>query len=214
MADLLNVDEWIAGAARPKQPVDIYQRPDLAGQIALLQKQLADLDEPGDDEALGGGASQDLNAEIDRLAQQFHDSKMTFWVQSLGPDEIEEIGEQAHKDLAAEVDKVSARARTNARANAKRLGVEAPAEINRMVKEQVQAEVSMFMGFETSLRLLAKAIAEPVVTADQLRTLAETLGSGQITKLRNAFNKISEGDVAATVPKSSKHGTGEKDDRP
>lgn len=211
MADLLNVDEWLAGLQKPKQPVDIYQRPDIAGQIALLEKRVADLGEP-DDESLGGGERADLNAEIDRLAQEFHDSKLTFWVQSLGPEEIEEIGKQTRKDLNKQVDEISTQARRNARDNAKRLGVEAPAELNRMVKEQVQAEVSMFLGFETSLRLLAKAIAEPSVSAEQLRTLAETLGSGQITKLRNAFNQISEGDVAANVPKLSRRGTGERDD--
>lgn len=211
MADLLNVDEWFAGLQKPKQPVDIYQRPDIAGQIALLEKRVADLGEP-DDESLGGGERADLNAEIDRLAQEFHDSKLTFWVQSLGPEEIEEIGKQTRKDLNKQVDEISTQARRNARDNAKRLGVEAPAELNRMVKEQVQAEVSMFLGFETSLRLLAKAIAEPSVSAEQLRTLAETLGSGQITKLRNAFNQISEGDVAANVPKLSRRGTGERDD--
>lgn len=211
MADVLNVDEWLSGLQKPKQPVDIYQRPDIAGQIALLEKRLAEAGD-GDDEALGGGEVADLNAEIDRLAQEFHDSKMTFWVQSLGPEEIEEIGDQTRKDLRKQVDDISTQARKNARDNAKRLGVEAPTELNKMVKEQVQTEVSMFLGFETSLRLLAKAIAEPTISAEQLRTLAETLGSGQISKLRTAFNQIAEGDVSANVPKLSKRGTGEREE--
>lgn len=209
MADTFNVDAWVAGLEKPRRPVKIYQRPDLAGQIEYLQSRLAEL--PKGEESLGGGDRADIEAQIDELAEQFHDSAATFWVQALGPDEMERIADQVRKDLKDRADKVAEQARKDARVNAKRLGVDSPTDINRMVRETVQAQTNAFVGFEISLRFLAEAIAEPKITADQLRTVAERLGRGQIDKLERAFQEISDGTPEATVPKSSRRGTSEKE---
>lgn len=211
MADLLNVDEWLAGLQKPKHPVRIYQRPDLAGQIESLEKQLETLKDEGDEESLGESRAADVEAEIEQLAQEFHDASLTVWVTSLGPEEIEEIAEGVRSDLKKERNDLAEKARNEARQNAKRLGLESPQEINRLVRESVEQADSMLVSKEANIRILAKAIVEPAFTVDQIRTLGERLGQGQLNRLEQAFRAITNSTPEASVPKLSRRGTGEKD---
>ena len=71
-------DAWLDDAERPERAVTVYQR---AGLIADLDRLAERIENADDDEvdgpSVGGGVGK-LRAEYAKLAQQFHDSALTF----------------------------------------------------------------------------------------------------------------------------------------
>lgn len=81
-------DAWLEGAERPERAVTVYQKAGLIADLDRLEAQIlaADDSEDADGPSMGGGAGK-LRAEYQKLAQQFHDSALTFVVQ--GRDDAE-----------------------------------------------------------------------------------------------------------------------------
>lgn len=84
-------DKWLDDAERPARSVTVYQK---AGLIADLDRLAEQIDNADDDEvdgpSMGGGVGK-LRAEYARLAQQFHDSALTFRVSGHDEDEKREF---------------------------------------------------------------------------------------------------------------------------
>ena len=80
-----NFDAWLDDAQRPERAVTVYQK---AGLIADLDRLAERIENADDDEvdgpSMGGGVGQ-LRADYAKLAQQFHDSALTFRI--VGHDE-------------------------------------------------------------------------------------------------------------------------------
>lgn len=93
-----DLDAWIDGAERPARSVTVYQK---AGLIADLDRLADQINNADDDEvdgpSMAGGVGQ-LRAEYQRIAQQFHDSALTFRVQGHDEDEKRELA-AANKGL-------------------------------------------------------------------------------------------------------------------
>jgi len=78
-------DAWLEGAERPAHSVTVYQKAGLIADLDRLAERIGNEDdEEVDGPSMGGGS---LRAEYAKLAQQFHDSALTFRVQ--GHDEAE-----------------------------------------------------------------------------------------------------------------------------
>jgi len=78
-------DAWLDDAERPAHSVTVYQKAGLIADLDRLAEQIGNEDEEEvDGPSMGGGS---LRAQYAKLAQQFHDSALTFRVQ--GHDEAE-----------------------------------------------------------------------------------------------------------------------------
>lgn len=201
-----NPDEFLAGIRRRRTPVKIYTKPDLADEIAGLEQELEALDVP-DEAPMGGGPVRDLNDRIDALAQEFHDSAVTFWIQPLGPDEIEEISKRVRKEHREKADKIAKDAREEAKVSCKRQGITEQREVEKIVRDVASNASNTYLSFETSLHILAAAVVEPKLSPEHLRELNNKLGDGQVRKLNDAFRKVTQGSPEESVPKSSRRGT-------
>jgi len=73
-------DAWLDDAERPERAVTVYQRAGLIADLDALEAKInAADDEDVDGPSMGGGVGK-LHAEYAKLAQQFHDSALTFRV--------------------------------------------------------------------------------------------------------------------------------------
>lgn len=89
-----DLDAWIDGAERPRHSVTVYQKAGLIAELDRLEAAIgnAELDESANDpyheRSIGERSESDkLRSEYAKLAQQFHDSALTFTVQ--GHDTVE-----------------------------------------------------------------------------------------------------------------------------
>lgn len=81
-----DLEAWIDGAERPRHSVTVYQRAGLIAELDALEARIenAELDESGQiyERSIGERCESDkLRVEYAKLAQQFHDSALTFTVQ-------------------------------------------------------------------------------------------------------------------------------------
>lgn len=85
-------DKWLDDAERPEHSVTVYQRAGLIADLDRLGEQINNADEDADVDgpSMGGGAGK-LRAEYQKLAQQFHDSALTFRVQGHSDEEKREF---------------------------------------------------------------------------------------------------------------------------
>ena len=73
-------DAWLDGAERPERAVTVYQKAGLIADLDRLAEQIGNADEDDvDGPSMSGGANK-LRAEYAKVAQQFHDSALTFRV--------------------------------------------------------------------------------------------------------------------------------------
>lgn len=86
-----DLDAWIDGAERPRHSVTVYQKAGLIADLDRLAEQIENEDgEEVDGPSMSGGS---LRAEYAKLAQQFHDSALTFTVQDHDPAEKQALAD-------------------------------------------------------------------------------------------------------------------------
>jgi len=87
-------DAWLDDAERPQRAVTVYQKPALIADLDALEAKIlaADETEDVDGPSMGGGVGK-LRAEYQRIAQQFHDSALTFRVRGHDEDEKRKIAD-------------------------------------------------------------------------------------------------------------------------
>ena len=95
-------DAWLEGAERPERAVTVYQRASLIADLDALEAKILAADEDGDVDgpSMGGGPAK-LRAEYAKLAQQFHDSALTFRVQGRDEAEKAELVKSSKEAIAA-----------------------------------------------------------------------------------------------------------------
>ena len=93
-------DAWLDDAERPERAVTVYQRASLIADLDALEAKInAADDEDVDGPSMGGGVGK-LHAEYAKLAQQFHDSALTFRIRAHDEAEKRAIAE-AHPGIDA-----------------------------------------------------------------------------------------------------------------
>ena len=86
-----DVDAWIADAERPARSVTVYQKAGLIADLDVLAERINNADEEDvDGPSMGGGVGK-LRTEYAKLAQQFHESALTFRVSGHGDDDKREL---------------------------------------------------------------------------------------------------------------------------
>lgn len=86
-----DLEAWIDGAERPRHSVTVYQRAGLIAELDALEARIENEEaDEVDGPSMGG---RNLRAEYAKLAQQFHDSALTFTVQGHDPAEKQAIAD-------------------------------------------------------------------------------------------------------------------------
>lgn len=204
-----NVDDFVSGFRAATEKVTIFQRPDLAGEINHLEKQIALLESDGDEEsALGGAdAADELREQRDLLTRELEESAHTFVLQALGRERVDAITEEARKACKDRADEAAKKARAWAKEQLTRDEEKDPLEIKDTMRQASQAAARAIISHEEGIHILAAAIVDPALTVDQMRRIGEVMGEGQVMKLQRAFYELTSRDPEASIPKSSKNGT-------
>lgn len=207
----LDLDEWLAMGERTVHNVNLYARFDLIAEIDALEAQKVQAEEvPEGDEALGGNTNPNaaIDAEIDEIKMRIHASKKVFRVTSLTDAEIAEIREEVLTKCSADIDKQAELGKNEARKTAARMEVKIPADVNALVRLNVNEFTRKFIEAETRLRMIAASTTlmnkgELVqLTLEQTRTLYEKLGEAQMRLLADASARATQDIPEVTVPKS------------
>lgn len=204
-----NVDDFVSGFRAATEKVTIFQRPDLAGEINHLDKQIALLEaDRGDEASLGdSGDADELREQRDLLTRELEESAHTFVLQALGRERVDAITEEARKACKDRADEAAKKARAWAKEQLTRDEEKDPLEIKDTMRQASQAAARAIMTHEEGIHILAAAIVDPVLTVDQMRRIGEVMGEGQVMKLQRAFYELTSRDPEASIPKSSKSGT-------
>lgn len=207
----LDLDEWLAMGERTVHNVNLYARFDLIAEIDALEAQKVPVEEvPEGDEALGGNSNPNagLDAEIDELKMRIHASKRIFRVTSLTDAEIAGIRETVLTECSEEIDKQAELGKNEARKTAARMEVKTPADVNALVRVNVNEFTRKFIERESRLRIIAASTTLMNngklvdLTLEQARTLYEKLGEAQMRLLSDANARATQDIPEVTVPKS------------
>lgn len=205
-------DDWLAGGERKAHFVTLYARADLYADIEELERKRVVAEKVAEEDRGLSDYADNPNAELDQqikaLWEQLDASKREFRVSSRTPEEVREIRAAVEEELKTEADEATDRARNRARDNAKRLGITAAADINRLVRTQAAEAYAAVIEGETDLRSLAQSIAIRKgedwipLTVDQLRALQKKLGGSQMNAINQAYARAAGEAPVVTVPKS------------
>lgn len=208
-----NVDDFVSGFRAATQKVTIFQRPDLAGEINHLDKQIALLESDRDEDAPLGDSdgADELREQRDLLTRELEESAHTFVLQALSRDRVDAITEEARKACKERADDAAKKARAWAKEQLARDEEKDPQEIKDTMRQASQSAARAIMSHEEGLHILAAAIIDPALTIDQMRRISEVMGEGQVLKLQRAFYELTSRDPEASIPKSSKSGTPEEE---
>lgn len=208
MADF-NVDDFVSGFRAATQKVTIFQRPDLAGEINHIERQIELLEsERSDDASLSDDDGADeLREQRDALTRELEDSAHTFVLQALGRERVDAITEEARKACKDRADDAAKKARAWAKEQLARDEEKDPQAIKDAMRQASQAAARAIISHEEGLHILAAALIDPVLTVDQVRRISEVMGEGQVQKLQTAFYELTSRDPEASIPKSSRNGT-------
>ena len=207
----LDLDEWLAMGERTVHNVNLYARFDLIAEIDALEAQKVPVEDvPEGDEALGGNSNPNagLDAEIDELKMRIHASKRIFRVTSLTDAEIADIRETVLTECSKEIDKQAELGKNEARKTAARMEVKIPADVNALVRVNVNEFTRKFIERESRLRIIAASTTLMNngklvdLTLEQARTLYEKLGEAQMRLLSDANARATQDIPEVTVPKS------------
>lgn len=204
-----NVDDFVSGFRAATQKVTIFQRPDLAGEINHIERQIELLEsERSDDASLSDGDGADeLREQRDALTRELEGSAHTFVLQALGRERVDAITEEARKACKDRADDASKKARAWAKEQLARDEEKDPQAIKDAMRQASQAAARAIISHEEGLHILAAALIDPVLTVDQVRRISEVMGEGQVQKLQTAFYELTSRDPEASIPKSSRNGT-------
>lgn len=208
MADF-NVDDFVSGFRAATQKVTIFQRPDLAGEINHIERQIELIEsERSDDASLSDDDGADeLREQRDALTRELEDSAHTFVLQALGRERVDAITEEARKACKDRADDAAKKARAWAKEQLARDEEKDPQAIKDAMRQASQAAARAIISHEEGLHILAAALIDPVLTVDQVRRISEVMGEGQVHKLQTAFYELTSRDPEASIPKSSRNGT-------
>jgi len=207
----LDLDEWLAMGERTVHNVNLYARFDLIAEIDALEAQKVPAEEvPEGDEALGGSSNPNagIEAEIDEIKMRIHASKKVFRVTSLTDAEIAGIRETVLTDCSEDIDKQAELGKKEARKTAARMEVKTPADVNALVRLNVNEFTRKFIEGETRLRMIAASTTLMnkgqlvQLTLEQTRTLYEKLGEAQMRLLADASARATQDIPVVNVPKS------------
>lgn len=207
----LDLDEWLAMGERTVHNVNLYARFDLIAEIDALEAQKVPVEEvPEGDEALGGNTNPNtaIDAEIDEIKMRIHASKKVFRVTSLTDAEIADIRETVLTECSKEIDKQAELGKNEARKTAARMEVKTPADVNALVRVNVNEFTRKFIERESRLRIIAASTTLMNngklvdLTLEQTRTLYEKLGEAQMRLLADANARATQDIPEVTVPKS------------
>lgn len=207
----LDLDEWLAMGERTVHNVNLYARFDLIAEIDALEAQKVPVEEvPEGDEALGGNSNPNaaLEAQIDELYTRINASKKIFRVTSLTDAEIADIRETVLTECSEEIDKQAELGKKEARKTAARMEVKTPADVNALVRVNVNEFTRKFIERESRLRIIAASTTLMNngklvdLTLEQTRTLYEKLGEAQMRLLSDANARATQDIPEVTVPKS------------
>ena len=204
-----NVDDFVSGFRAATQKVTIFQRPDLAGEINHIERQIELLEsERSDDASLSDDDGADeLREQRDALTRELEDSAHTFVLQALGRERVDAITEEARKACKDRADDAAKKARAWAKEQLARDEEQDPQAIKDAMRQASQAAARAIISHEEGLHILAAALIDPVLTVDQVRRISEVMGEGQVQKLQTAFYELTSRDPEASIPKSSRNGT-------
>lgn len=207
----LDLDEWLAMGERTVHNVNLYNRFDLIAEIDALEAQKVPVEEvPEGDEALGGNSNPNaaLEAQIDELYTRINASKKIFRVTSLTDAEIADIRETVLTECSQDIDKQAELGKNEARKTAARMEVKTPADVNALVRVNVNEFTRKFIERESRLRIIAASTTLMNngklvdLTLEQARTLYEKLGEAQMRLLSDANARATQDIPEVTVPKS------------
>lgn len=204
-----NVDDFVSGFRAATEKVTIFQRPDLAGEINHLDRQIALLEADRDEEASLGDTddADELREQRDLLTRELEESAHTFVLQALGRERVDAITEEARKACKDRADEAAKKARAWAKEQLTRDEEKDAQTIKDAMRQSSQAAARAIISHEEGLHILAAALIDPVLTVDQVRRISEVMGEGQVQKLQTAFYELTSRDPEASIPKSSRNGT-------
>lgn len=205
-------DDWLAGGERKAHFVTLYARADLYADIEELERKRVVADTVAEEDRGIADAPHNPNAELDdrinALWGQLDASKREFRVSSRTKDEVKEIRAAVVDELKTEADEASAKARQNAKENAKRLGITAANDINALVRNQAAQAYAEVIDAEVDIRVLAESISIrkgddwlPLSVA-QVRALQKKLGGSQMNAINQAYARAAGEAPVVTAPKS------------
>ena len=202
----LSLDDWIETGTTATEQVTIYADRALAGQFTAMERRLAALGEStgdGDDPLDDGGEAARIHAAMEDLYQRWEASKAVWTVRALSDQEVQDIY-SAHQ-----VPKTPAAPPEDAPAEAKRAHQGALELHLRTLKKLVDERNLAYVAAAVT-RVEAAKGATTHVTVEQLRKMrARPHGASDITRLLEAVNRVTQGDVEVprpTSPGSSRSG--------
>lgn len=191
-------NQWLSTGTVAQRSIDVYGRPDLLATYETLERryQLAVAEEEaGAERAVGETGPETILEEMQRVHEEWQASKTTWYIRALNDEEQSEILSSLN-----DVPKL-----------AKDATDEQKDERNRTLAR---------IGAENDIRTVAAAlvkienqagdVVKTSITEDEVRALAQKLGSAQISRLAGAAVVATRADAAVPVPSSR---TNSKSDR-
>ena len=190
-------DNWIETGTVAQRSVNIYGRPDLFAKYEDLERRrevAAAIEEDGE-KSVGDSALSDLDAEISDLYKKWQDSKTTWYIRALNPDEIDGVRDECGfpDDLPDDADAAAKKA------------------YEREV-EKANASANLIMVSRALVKIENNdgVVVRESITPEQVGALRSKLGEQQVLRLVAAAMVASTQEVSIPVPLSRANSRGDR----
>ena len=190
-------DNWIETGTVAQRSVNIYGRPDLFAKYEDLERRrevAAAIEEDGE-KSVGDSALSDLDAEISALYKQWQDSKTTWYIRALNPDEIDGVRDECGfpDDLPDDADAATKKAY-------EREVEKANTSANQIMVSRALVKIENNDG----------VVVRESITPEQVGALRSKLGEQQVLRLVAAAMVASTQEVSIPVPLSRASSKGDR----
>lgn len=182
-------DTWLETGTVAQRSVNIYGRPDLFAKYEDLERrrEIAAAVEEDGEKSVGDSTLSDLEAEISALYAQWQDSKTTWYIRALNPEEIDAVKDECGfpEELPKDADAAAQKA------------FEREAE-----KANTSANQIMVSRALVKIENNAGEVVRESITPEQVGALRSKLGEQQVLRLVAAAMVASTQEVSIPVPLS------------
>lgn len=214
---MFDPDQFIAGIRTAETTVTVFQRADLAGRLMAIEADLALIaDDDSEERDMTAGAEKaELLEKRAELQAELEDSAVQFVVRAIDSDEVDKIAKEARKACSEKADEAAKEAAAIAREDCRRAEIGDKNDIREAVRRAAANASSAVIQSETGYYVMSAAIVtedgDRAFTPEQMRVVADKLGTPQIENIKAAFYNLTSTDPGSFVPKSQRPGRMEED---
>lgn len=184
-------DQWLETGTVAQRSVNVYGRPDLFAKYEDLERRRAVAAEVEDEEkSLGDSTLADLDEEISNLYKQWQDSKTTWYIRALQPEEINAVRDECNFPDEPKPGKDEKAVDPAVRREYEREADEANTRANQLMVSRALVKIENNAG---------DTVRESI-TSEQVGAMRSKLGDQQILRLVAAAMVAATQEVSIPVP--------------